>query len=364
VDDVALDGAGLVGVGIDLGAGGGVVGEFHEVEEVAGGVVAARSLPLNPRAGEAPQLEAGEWSAALTYRYLHADKGYIGSERWANSDAIVARTKVHSFDLQAAYAFNSRYSVALTAPFVYGERSSVLDHDGTRHTTRAGGLSDMRLMGYAWLFGPERAMGNVSVGIGMKAPTGDSEATDTFYKPTGREVRPVDQAIQPGDGGWGIELELLAYQKIVDRLYGYVSGAYLINPRETNDAYTTAPYPPGPNPNGAVRPLSVPDQYLGRIGLSYHVWPEKGLSVSIGGRVDGVPSRDLVGGSEGFRRPGYAVSIEPGVSWAQGKNAFNIFTPVLVAANKTKNIYDDRYGTHGPAAFADFVIIATLSRRF
>jgi hypothetical protein len=327
------------------------------------GCMPARSLPYNTRAGELRDLEAGQWSASFTYRYLAADKGYIGTERWPNSDAIVAHTTVHSFDLQAAYAFNRRYSVALTAPFVYGERSSVLDHDGSRHTTRAGGLGDIRLMAYAWLLDPEKSdTGNISVGVGMKAPTGDEDATDTFYKPTGPEIRPVDQAIQPGDGGWGIELELHAYQRIVERLYGYLSGAYLINPREVNDAYTTAPYPPGPN--GATRPLSVPDQYLGRIGLSYNVWPEKGLSVSLGGRVDGVPARDLVGGSEGFRRPGYAVSIEPGVSWARGQNAFNIFTPVLVAANKTKNIYDDRYGTHGAATFADFVIIATLSRRF
>jgi hypothetical protein len=29
----------------------------------------------------------------------------------------------------------------------------------------------------------------------------------------------------------------------------------------------------------------------------------------------------------------------------------------MVAANRQKNIYDDRLGTHGPAAFADFLII-------
>jgi hypothetical protein len=42
----------------------------------------------------------------------------------------------------------------------------------------------------------------------------------------------------------------------------------------------------------------------------------------------------------------------------------NLFTPVLVTANRQKNIYDDRYGTHGPGAFADYLIIASFSRRF
>jgi len=37
---------------------------------------------------------------------------------------------------------------------------------------------------------------------------------------------------------------------------------------------------------------------------------------------------------------------------------------VLVDANREKNIYDDRYGGHGPGAFADFVIIASFTRRF
>src|SRR5205814_10049186 len=85
----------------------------------------------------------------------------------------------------------------------------------------------------------------------VKAPTGDEKATDTFYKSTGPEIRPVDIAIQPGDGGWGIDLELVGYRKIIDRLYGYVSGFYLINPREQNSAFTSIPQ------YNAVRNLSV-----------------------------------------------------------------------------------------------------------
>jgi hypothetical protein len=301
----------------------------------------------------------------VNYRYLATANGYIGDEIWPEWDRLGARMTIHSIDVQATYAFTPRYSVTLTVPFMHADRSTVLDQDGTRHTTSAGGLGDVRVVGNVWLLDPEKPRsGNISFGVGVKAPTGDEKATDTFHKSTGPEIRPVDQAIQPGDGGWGIELELAGYQQLIDRLYAYVAGSYLINPREENDAFTTAPYPPPPNPNAAVRKLSVPDQYEGRVGVTYIIWPQQGLSLSFGGRIDGVPTRDLVGGSEGFRRPGYSVYVEPGVSWTRGQNTFNLFTPVLVAANRQKNIYDDRYGTQGPAAFADFLIIASLAHKF
>jgi hypothetical protein len=308
-------------------------------------------------------LEPGQWQASVNYRYLATGDRFIRDEKWENSDAVGARMWTHSFDVQLTYSFSQRFSATLTLPFVDAERSTVLDHDGTRHKTSAGGLGDIRLVGNALLFDPQKSKnGNISLGAGIKLPTGNEKATDVFYKPTGPEIRPVDQAIQPGDGGWGMILELAAYQKLAGRLYGYAECSYLINPREQNSAITTAPYPPGPN--AAVRRLSVPDQYTARAGLSCNLWPEKGVSLSLGGRIDGVPARDLTGGSEGFRRPGYAVYIEPGVSWTHGQNTFNLFAPVRVAANRQDNIYDDRYGTHGAGAFADFLIFASVTRRF
>ena len=343
-----------------------IVGLFiFAPEAFSQGCMPARFVALGLGARGLSHLEGGQWEASVNYRYLTSGDAYIGTEIWPEGKVVGARFWIHSIDLQATYAFTPRYSATLTMPFMHGDRSTVLDHDGTRHTTSAGGLGDVRLVGNAWLFDPGKSTnGNISLGIGVKAPTGDEKATDTFHKPTGHEIRPVDVSIQPGDGGWGIHLDLAGYQKIIDRLYGYVSGFYLVNPREENDAVATAPYPPPPNPNAAVRNNSVPDQYMGRIGLSYVIWPEQGLSLSFGGRVDGIPTRDLVGGSEGFRRPGYSVYVEPGVSWTRGQNAFNLFTPVMVAVNRQKNIYDDRFGTHGPAVFADFLIIASFSRKF
>lgn len=305
-------------------------------------------------------LEGGQWEVSVNYRYLPTRDGYVGDEVWYQYEQVIgARIQIHSIDVQATYAFSSRYSATLTIPFVRGELSSLFEHNGTRHATSARGLGDIRLIGTVWLLDSDKHMdGNLSLGVGVKAPTGNYKATDTFYKSTGLESRSVHSAIQPGDGGWGINLELAGYRKIIERLLGYVSGFYLINPREENGVLTSVPF------YGEYRINSVPDQYMGRAGLSYAIWPEQGLALSVGVRVDGVPSRDLVGGNEGFRLPGLAVYCEPGVSWTRGESTFNLYTPIMAYANRTKNIYDDRYGGHGAGAFADYLLIASLTRRF
>ncbi len=263
------------------------------------------------------------------------------------------------FEFQATYAINARYSATLTFPGFVGKTSSPAEHNGTRHSVSARGIGDMRLMGSAWLFNPaENQNGNISLGAGLKLPTGKQDAKALFYKSTGPEMRPVDISIQPGDGGWGFMLELAGYRKFAGNLIGYANGYYLINPRETNRAYTPVPF------YGQIFPLSVPDQYLGRAGLAVANWPWQGLSVSFGTRITGVPARDLIGGSEGFRRSGYTVYAEPGISWSLGRNAFTLFIPNRIYANRTNSIYDDRYNGKGRGAFARHLYVTSWSRTF
>lgn len=306
-------------------------------------------------------LEEGEWELSVNYRYLDAQDGYIGHDKDKTYDEKVGmHLSIHSFDLQATYAFTPRLSATFTMPFLAGTASDKLTHVGGRGITRSGGIGDIRLLGNVWLLDPEEYEdGNVAIGAGVKAPTGDEQTTDEFRTTTGRELRNVDIAIQPGDGGWGVDLELIGYHKLFhERLFGYVSGFYLINPRETNGALTPS------RVYGEFRPVSVPDQYLGRAGVSWAIWPSQGLTVSLGGRIDGIPVHDVVGGSEGFRRPGYSIYVEPGLSWTHGKNTVNLFVPAAVDVNREKNTLDERFGGHGSGAFADYVIIFGYARRF
>ena len=318
-------------------------------------------VPLSLGAQGISELTGGEWQASLSYRYLFADDGYLGTKKFPGYDNFPGnRITINSVDLQVTYAFTPRYSVSLTAPFLHGTISDKVSHNGVRHTTEADGMGDLWLVGNAWLLDPgEYRDGNISLGLGIKAPTGNWAATDTFYKSTGPQKRAVAVPIQPGDGGWGAPVELLAYQKVYSRLYGYLSGFYLFNPRNRNGTLTPFPL------YGEFQKNSVPDQYQGRGGFSYIVWPEQQLSASFGVRIDGIPPNDAIGGSAGFRLPGYSLDVEPGVSWTYGKNTLNIFVPVLVQADKQSSPLDNQNNSPGPpAAFADWVMIASYSRRF
>ncbi len=326
----------------------------------AQGCMPARFMALSLGPDGITYLEAGQWQLAVNFRYLYADQGYLGSNRWPAYTTIVGnRITVVSTDVQATYAFSARFSTTLTVPFVYGQTSNPAEHDGTRHVVNAYGIGDIRLVCNGWLLDPKTNLnGNISLGVGIKAPTGNEAATATFYKPGGPQVLPVDISIQPGDGGWGVVLELSAFRKLANGLYGYANGFYLINPREQNKAFTHRPI------LGQIRHLSVPDQYLFRTGISWAALPAQGLSFTLGARIDGIPPRDFIGGSEGFRRPGYVIYTEPGVTWTNGRNTFNLFVPIRVYANRLRNIYDARANTDGGGAFASYLIVTNYSRKF
>ncbi|MEK7684094.1 MAG: hypothetical protein AAB466_01585 [Verrucomicrobiota bacterium] len=191
-------------------------------------------------------LDAHQWEGSVSYRWLHSERVFAGSqERIVGPDNF---GNSHSFDLTTTYAFTRRFSLSLSLPFVYAEHHWAYEHDGvTAHSMTAGGLGDVSLVGNVWLFDPATCRdGNIALSLGVKAPTGDYNAKDISYQPTGPVVRPVDQSTQPGEGGWGIILQMQAFQKVFKNTYLYAAGFYLINPREKNGTENTVPrYPDG-----------------------------------------------------------------------------------------------------------------------
>lgn len=322
------------------------------------GCIPAHYISLSLGAEGINYLQPGQWEADVSYRYLHSENVFIGTEEQPQLHRLGGRNTIHSFDLNATYEITSRFSASLTLPFLHDE-FSLPNGDGKRHEGSSGGLGDMRLVGNGWVLSPpEHPNGNVNIGIGVKFPTGDDRATDNFYTPSGPLIRPVDIAAQPGDGGFGLFLELQAFQKLMNNLYAYASGFYLINPRDTNGTERPSPTSTAVN--------SVPDQYLGRVGLSYSIWPAKGLAVTLGARIDGVPVTDAVGDSNGFRRAGYALYVDPGINWAFGENTLSVNLPVAVQRNLQESTYLD-HGVPTPSragAFADFIVVVAFSRRF
>jgi hypothetical protein len=342
-------------------------------------------------AQETPYLQCGQWVGTLAYRYFHSFRDFNANGDEVHIPLIKNDTYVDLFDVAATYAVTERLNLTLELPFQYGSRTNSAEHDGVHvHTMRAGGVGDLRLSASFWLLNPEKPAVqstisdkgkqvagcvapaqhrdyNISLGLGVKAPTGDDAASDYSFRPTGRELRAVDPAIQPGDGGWGLILSGNAFAKVWKDTFAYLNGFYLINPRETNGVRTVNfDVPPFTHGDKGLMVDSVPDQSLVRGGLARSIWPAIGLSGSLGARWEGIPSHDLIGGSDGWRLPGYSVSIEPGISISRGKENLSVTAPIAVYRYGLVSVPFAR--THdslgGVASFADFQINVTYSHEF
>ncbi len=301
------------------------------------------------------------FESSVNYRWLHSDRMFVHDVEQAPGNAEINDS--HFIDLGVTYAFDPRFSATATLPLVFNDRSQVVRTFAfpptiDRFHTQASGLADVRVEGNAWLLDPlTRTNGNVRVGLGVSAPTGDRDAQDVFELPgpTLRAQRhAVDQSIQPGAGGWGIILDAYAYREILPRLNAFLNGSYTVTPEEK--------YSPTASLMGDY---SITDNYLARGGFEYIAWPRHALSLSLAGRIEGVPVHDLIGGSDGFRRPGYAVSIEPGVSLAFRSWSFALNVPVALYRNREQSVPEKAAGLEPAAAgFADYVVTFGVTRKF
>jgi hypothetical protein len=80
--------------------------------------------------------------------------------------------------------------------------------------------------------------------------------------------------------------------------------------------------------------------------------------------MEGIPVRDAFGSSNGFRRPGYIISIDPGIMYSFWRETVSLNAPWAVERNRRRSVPDIANGKHGDAAFADYTIIAVLSHHF
>lgn len=322
------------------------------------------------------QIEAGSWQFNIGYRYFKSFRHFKGREE--QKERLKEKTEVinwqHLLDLSVSKQLNSRWSLQVGLPIGMNKRSSLYEHGRTeRHNSRSNGIGDMRIMAYRWMIDPAKhTKGNFQIGAGLKLPTGDYEYEDFFENvgPNGNgEMRPVDQSIQLGDGGTGIAIELNSFYNFSPLAGLYGNFYYLSNPREQNGTRTYRETLNAVLANESI--MSVADQYMARIGFQYNfIGTLKGLSGSLGGRIEGIPVNDILGGSKYFRRPGYVVSVEPGLVYQQKKSLFFLTVPVALERNRTRSVTDKAAtitsGTyrHGDAAFADYSINLGYALRF
>ena len=333
-------------------------------------------------------LPAGHWSASVAFRYYNSRQDVLGDEPLDHA-IVYANTHVYGFDLSAAYAVTDRFDLIFEVPFQYGTRQTWIEHDilsRDLHTMRAGGIGDPRVRADFWLLDPKKfPTGNISLGLGIKIPLGVDDASDIAYRGpgyrnTGKVLRPVDPAIQPADGGWGIILASHAFTSLyfpalpssnwLKNTYAYADAIYLFNPQEMN--HTQTPFADDPRQTAGgdkgLRFDSIPDQWLARMGVSQTVWPSKGLAVSAGIRWEGVPAYDVIGGSNGWRLPGNSLSFEPGVTWSpRAQDSFSVFVPIAVHRHADRSAPFERLGiAPGPglATIADWELIISYTHQF
>ncbi|MES2004922.1 MAG: hypothetical protein V4450_10405 [Bacteroidota bacterium] len=315
-----------------------------------------------------------KWLLNVNNRYYNSYKHFVGEEE--QKQRVEAGTQVinhaYTMDIAVTHILNSRWSILADLPIVSNTRSSLYEHGGKeRHTTASFGLGDIRFAANYWVLDPAKHQrGNVQIGLGIKLPTGDYKYTDRFYTstPGTTVIGPVDQSIQLGDGGTGFTTELNAYYNITRNISLYTNFYYLINPREQNGTSTARGGTPSASSiaNGSDV-MSVPDQMMLRGGANFMV---NRFTFSAGLRNECLPVHDLIGGSLGFRRPGYIISGEPGVTYNFKKFNVYAFVPIAIVRNRTQSMADKittantgKY-TKGDAAFADYAMNIGFSLKF
>lgn len=321
--------------------------------------------------GTTINLNKGEFNAQFGFRNFKSFRHFRGDieETHRIEDGTEVINYSSFLDFSLTYGLSDRFYANIILPVVFHDRSSMYEHGGNppnglgeRHNTTSSGLSDIRFSVGYWLFDPKKHNFNYAVALGLKLPTGKYNYTDLFYNQGPNRDQDietvVDQSIQPGDGGTGLTIDIQGYHPLGHNFGLSTNFYYLFNFTETNGVLTR---------NGNSE-FSSPDQFAVRIGAFYNTM--NGFSFYLGGRTEGVPSSDVFGGSAGYRRPGYAISIEPGVGFA--KNNFSVFAscPIALYRNRIQS-YQDKIRTqttgiyrHGDAAFADYLINFGISYRF
>jgi hypothetical protein len=307
--------------------------------------------------GEAYQ-RGREWQATLAYRRLVSNEWFVGTEERSalapGGEAPVFR--IHTFVADVAYALNDRYRLRLSVPVSVGSLTRIWA-DGLKHEQTATGIGDVSLMGEAWLLEPRKhESGNVSLSVGVKAPTGSHTIGSRFYTATGAVEYPADQTIQPGDGGWALLLQGQAFRQLASRVNAYAFGSYMVSPKSRTDVRQTPA-------SGAF--WSVPDVYSARLGGAFLVLPDQGLTMSFGGRVDGIPVHDLLGGGDDatVKRSSLVVFADPGLSLTRGQGTWTASVPYRLHVNRQKSLLEQRTDGLNAGGFAKYLVFLSYTHR-
>jgi hypothetical protein len=336
----------------------------------AQGCILTRNMAPVLGAQLSPYLQQGEWQLGASYRQFTADHQYQGSELSPAVTALGTQviSKMRYMELSGTYAVTSQWNVAVGVPLILdasSNRALPANVAGSpRYVHSSAGIGDIIVTGRHWFMNCEQnPHQNFSLGVGVKMPTGEGQATDMFPNALGQDVRerPVDQSIQLGDTGWGLSVTFEGFKQ-----FGFVttfaSGVYQFNPKDQNDTLSPPALlnPVGPQAvDERQRFNTVSDSYLARFGVGVPVPRVTGTSLSLAARLEGVPVHDAFGETAGFRRPGFYLTMEPGVIFSKGRGTVSFGVPIRVHQNVKRSL-----GFVRDSTFADFMMLGAATFRF
>jgi hypothetical protein len=297
-----------------------------------------------------------DWQLNINSRYFKSFRDFkekVDQKTLKQNEAVV---KSFSMDFSISKFLQNGWSLNLSLPVASNSREASAEHGGPntkRHTTRSFGIGDIRFTAYKWLLKPTvKQRGNIQLGLGFKLPTGDYKYQDYFYRNDSTKVlSAVNPSIQLGDGGTGIITELNFFYILnparTISLYG--NFYYMANPREQNGtAITNGRIPPRIDSLANNIILSVADQFSIRVGAYYNI---KKWAFSAGIRNEGSPVKDIIGGSDGVRRAGHNLSVEPGILYKMKKVSIYAYVPFIVDRSIKQNLPDKFKSNYNGAKF-------------
>lgn len=338
---------------------GGLVMPVH-LANGQGCIVARSSSTVTGPETEGGYLSKGEWDITIGFRHQYSFRHFVGDveQKHRMQQGTQVMNKINLLNVNVTYQATPRFSFTASAPVLFSSRRS----NNSPYTTSAQGFGDAYLSGQGWLWSPqENKKGNIGIGLGAIFPTGKDNVTNRIDAFDGRGPRDVtlDYSVQPGAGGYGILFQWQSFKNLGTFTQIYLNGSYIATPQNTNDFLRNTT-----TTNPLTQYNSISDQYLVEAGVARSVRQVRGLTVIAGPRWEGVPAKDLIGDSLGFRRPGYAISIEAGFQYSHGKNLLAFTGGKAIHRDRTRSVPDRISGSHGDAAFADYLWLASYSFRF
>ena len=326
-----------------------------------GCVVARSNGEVGGPQSEGGYLQPGEFDINTGYRHQFSFRHFVGpvEQTYRIQQGTQVMNKINLVNFAITYQLTPRYSVTADVPLLLASRHT----HNSPITYTAQGIGDVSFMAQGWVWNPkENTRGNVQFGIGILLPTGRNDITNVVdaFDGKGPQTKVLDYSVQPGQGGWGIPMQWVAYKNVGSSQL-YFNGSYLAMLQSINSVLRSSTI----NPLTRTQYNAISDEYLMEAGIAHPISRIRGLTVTFGPRMEGVPARNLFPADNlGFRRAGFAISLEPGFQYVHGRHFFSAQVGKAFYRDRTRSVPDTLTGGHGDAAFADYVWLASYSFRF